>query len=230
MMLLCRSVSHLKFWKAVTSAALAAVLLLLLVLPGYGQSAAPTPAPTQADRPRIAVLLFQLGFTNPQWTQNWDISLGVTELIEEALFSAGRYRIVERRQIEQVLKEQGFGGSGSVDPATAAKVGRVLGVQRFVTGTVTQFDLKAAGGIAFPGAGVGLYRAQVDLTGRVIDTTNGEIVAIVRGSGKSEGILVLAQIQGVTFGGGAFRQSVLGKALDQAIQDLVSKLNGSMTQ
>jgi len=186
-------------------------------------------APPQPARSRIAILLFQLGFTNPKWEQTWDISLGVTELVEEALYSGGRYRIVERRQIEQVLKEQGFGSSGSVDAATAARIGRILGVQRLVMGSVNEFDLKGAAGFALPGLAVGLYQARVSLTSRIVDTSTAEIVAIVRGSGKAEGVVALAQIEGLTFGGGEFRQSVLGKALDQAIQDLVGKLNGSMS-
>ena len=188
---------------------------------------APRPEP-RPGRPRIAVLLFQLGFTNPQWAQSWDVSLGVTELVEAALHESGRYRIVERRQIEEILKEQGFGSSGSVSAATAAKIGRILGVQRLVMGTVNQLDLKAAGGIAIPGFLLGLYQAQVGLTSRVVDTSTAEIVAIVRGSGKSEGLVALAQLQGLAFGGGEFRQSILGKALDQSILDLVGKLNGSM--
>ena len=204
--------------------------------PSAGQKTAQAPAaattpstPAQPARARIALLPFQLGFTNPQWTQNWDVSLGVTELVEQALFESKRYRLVERRQIEQVLKEQGFGSSGSVNAGTAAKLGRILGVQRLVTGSINQFDLKAAGGLALPFVAVGLYQAQVTLTSRVINTSTGEIVAIVRGSGKAEGVVALAQIEGLTFGGGEFRQSVLGKALDQAIQDLVGKLNGLMS-
>lgn len=186
-------------------------------------------APPQPARARIAVLAFQLGFTNPKWEQTWDISIGVTELVEEALHKSGRYRIVERRQIEQVLREQGFGSGGSVDAATAAKIGRILGVQRLVMGSVNQFDLKGAAGIALPGLLVGLYQAQVNLTSRIVDTSTAEIVAIVRASGKAEGVAALAQIEGLAFGGGEFRQTVLGRALDQAIQDLVAKLNGSMS-
>ncbi|MDR7419596.1 MAG: CsgG/HfaB family protein [Armatimonadota bacterium] len=189
----------------------------------------PAAAATQTGRPRIAVLLFQLGITNPQWTQSWDIAIGVTDLVEEALHSSGRYRIIERRQIEQVLREQELGASGSVNAATAAKIGRILGVRHLVMGSVNQFDLRGAGGISLPGLGLGLYRAQVDLTSRVVDTSTAEIVAIVRGSGRADGTVVLAQLQGLTFGGGEFRQSVLGKALDQAIQELVVKLNGTMS-
>jgi curli biogenesis system outer membrane secretion channel CsgG len=173
-------------------------------------------------------MLFQLGFTNPKWEQTWDIAVGVTELVEEALHNSGRYRIIERRQIEQVLKEQGFGSSGSVDVATAAKAGRILGVQRLVMGSVSQFDLKTAGAVGLPGLGLGVYQAHVSLTGRVVDTSTAEIMTIVRGSGKADGVVVLAQLEGLTFGGGEFRHSVLGRALDQAIQDLVTKLNGSI--
>lgn len=183
------------------------------------------PAP---GRPRIALLPFQLGFTNPQWTQNWDVSLGVTELVEEALFNTRQYRLVERRQLEQVLREQGIGASGTIDPATAARAGRVLGVRCFVAGSVNQFDLKGAGGVSFPVVLVGLYQAQVQLTARIVDTTSAEIVAIVRSSGRSEGVLAIAQIQNVTFGGAEFRNSVLGKALDQAVAELVTKLGSTL--
>ena len=193
------------------------------------QTTPPSPQVSQL-RLRIAVLPFLLGFTNPQWNQSWDIGLGVTELIEEALFTSGRYRIVERRQLDQVLKEQGIGTSGSIDPATTARVGRVLGVQRFVTGTVNQFELTAIGGVALPGFGVGLYRTQVGLTGRVIDTNTAEIVAIVRGTGRSEGVLALAQIHNLTFGAAEFKGSVLGRALDQAIQELTSRLTAAIPQ
>lgn len=191
---------------------------------------AAAPVQPQPNRPRIALIPFQLGFTNPQFTQTWDVSLGVTELVEEALFSSGRYRLVERRQLEQVLREQGIGNSATIDPATAAKVGRVLGVRAFVTGSVNQLDLKAAGGVAIPGVLLGLYRAQVELTARVIDTSTAEIIAIVRGTGQAEGVIASAQIQNLTFGGAEFRNSVLGKALDQAVRELVTKLNAAMPQ
>ncbi len=192
-------------------------------------AAVPSQPQRSSARPRIAVLLFQLGYTNPKWQQNWDVALGVTELIEAALHESGRYRIVERRQIEEVLKEQGFGSSGSINAATAAKIGRILGVQRLVMGTVNQLDLKGAAGFALPHLLLGFYQAQAGLTGRVVDTSTAEILAIVRGSGKSEGMVALAQLGDLTFGGAEFQQSVLGKALNQAIDDLVGKLNGSMS-
>ena len=145
-------------------------------------------------------------------------------MVEEALFDTGRYRLVERCQLEQVLREQGIGLTGAIDAGTAATVGRVLGVQAFVTGTVNQFELTSAGGFSLPIIAVGLFRAQVGLTARVIDTNTAEILAIVRGNGKAEGTVAIAYLQGLAFGGGEFRNSVLGKALAQAVQELVSKI------
>jgi curli biogenesis system outer membrane secretion channel CsgG len=194
---------------------------------------APTPASSppaspETDRLRIAILPFQLGFTNPAWAQHWDISLGVTEIVEEALFRTGRYRVIERRAIDAVLREQGIGRTGAVDQATAARLGRILGVQALIAGTVNQFELKGAGGIALPIVAVALYQAQVQLTARVINVTTGEIMGIARGTGRAEGTMALAALQGVAFGGAEFSRTVLGRALDQAVEDLVTKLGQTL--
>ncbi|MDR7486166.1 MAG: CsgG/HfaB family protein [Armatimonadota bacterium] len=189
---------------------------------------APDASPAQPDRLRIAILPFQLGFTSPSWAQRWDISLGVTEIVEESLFRTGRYRVIERRALDAVLREQGIGRTGTVDQATAARLGRVLGVQALIAGTVNQFELKAAGGVALPVVAVALYQAQVQLTARVIDTTTGEIIGIARGTGKAEGTMALAVFQNVAFGGAEFSKTVLGRALDQAVEDLVMKLGQTL--
>ena len=45
--------------------------------------------------------------------------------------------LVTRENIDEVVKEVDFGQSGYVDPATAAEVGRILGVNAFVVGSIT---------------------------------------------------------------------------------------------
>ncbi len=196
------------------------------------------PTPTgREERLRVAVLRFQVATVDPRWTQLWDIGTGVTEMVEEALFNRGRYRLVERRQLEQVLREQGLGLTGAVDAATAARVGRVAGVQALIMGTVNQFDLSSAGGVVLPlplpvpiGIGVGVYRAQVALTARVVDANTAEILGIVRGNGRADGTVAMASLQVAAFGGGEFRNSVLGRALTQAIQDLVNNLDAGLSK
>jgi curli biogenesis system outer membrane secretion channel CsgG len=49
----------------------------------------------------------------------------------------GEFSVIERRQIETILAEQNMGASGLVDPATAARVGKLLGAPAVIVGSIT---------------------------------------------------------------------------------------------
>src|SRR5438477_3979275 len=49
-----------------------------------------------------------------------------TEFSENRQLSS-KFSVIERDKLALVLKEQGLGASGAVDPTTAAKVGKLLG-------------------------------------------------------------------------------------------------------
>ena len=53
---------------------------------------------------------------------------------------SGAFVVVEREQLAQVLREQGLGMTGAISPQTAAKAGKLLGLQALVTGKITDFD------------------------------------------------------------------------------------------
>ena len=57
---------------------------------------------------------------------------------EMHLLKAG-YSVVERRQISKLFNEQALDLTGSIDPATLRKLGKLLGVQAIVLGSVTDF-------------------------------------------------------------------------------------------
>ena len=44
------------------------------------------------------------------------------------------FSVIEREKLDLVMKEQGLGAAGALDPQSAAKVGRILGVKYIVTG------------------------------------------------------------------------------------------------
>src|SRR5262245_39272240 len=52
-----------------------------------------------------------------------------------------KFSVVERDKLALVLKEQGLGASGALDPATAAKVGKILGVKYIVAGGIDRFSI-----------------------------------------------------------------------------------------
>jgi hypothetical protein len=63
----------------------------------------------------------------------------VTDVFEKYLFLAG-YVLVERRQADQLLREGALNLSGAIDPADLRKIGRVLGVDALVMGSITDYS------------------------------------------------------------------------------------------
>jgi hypothetical protein len=55
-----------------------------------------------------------------------------TLLLERELLDAGGYRIIERKQLKQILNEQKFATSDLIDTETACEIGRVAGVDGVV--------------------------------------------------------------------------------------------------
>jgi TolB-like protein len=60
----------------------------------------------------------------------------IAELLISELFRTGRYEIVERKHLSTVLEQHRLNMTGLVDESTARRVGKLLGVDFIVTGTV----------------------------------------------------------------------------------------------
>src|ERR1044071_6831813 len=109
-------------------------LMLLLGLTGaaYGQ-----------QKKRVAVLGFDADAVRSSAAASvgsgQDVGVALSDVVVKELLKGGTYTVIDGRAIDQVLKEQNLSNSSRVDPKTAAAVGRVLGVQAIVMGSVTQF-------------------------------------------------------------------------------------------
>lgn len=75
-----------------------------------------------------------------------DIALGhgIAALLAVDLGSSARLTIVERLQLDALLRELELGQSGRVDPGTAPRVGRLLGARQIVLGDL---DLRSRGSL-----------------------------------------------------------------------------------
>ena len=60
----------------------------------------------------------------------------LTNRLNDELFNFGKFTVIERAQIEPVLKEQGFQQSGCVSSECAVEAGKLLGVDQIVTGSI----------------------------------------------------------------------------------------------
>src|SRR5262245_13110231 len=89
-----------------------------------------------AARPTVALLDFDYGSINHWWSGNEDIGKGIADLIVDGLVEDGSFRVIERKRIDAILKEQNFNDSDRVDPsAKAAKIGKALGVKYLIVGS-----------------------------------------------------------------------------------------------
>jgi hypothetical protein len=55
------------------------------------------------------------------------------------LVQTGKYRIVERKDLDIIRREQNFQLSGDVDDATAVSIGRMAGAKMVITGTILPY-------------------------------------------------------------------------------------------
>ena len=151
-------------------------------------------------RSRIAVLDFDLADTSGNSAYSGLFAgtgpaRGIGDLLTNRLVQSGRYTVIERTRIDEVLREQNFGQSGRVDASTAAEIGRILGVELVVIGSITRFntgdgETGGSGCIRVPvigcvGGRVRNHNVEVELTARLVNTTTAEIVAAAEGSGKA---------------------------------------------
>lgn len=210
-------------------------------------------APLAAQQPqkhRVAVLDFQYGAVmssvQSMFGTTQDVGRGISDLLIDRLVNDGTYSVIERNALDKVLKEQNFSNSDRADPNTAAKIGRVLGVDAIIVGDITQFgrdDRHTNLGGAMSrwskyGLGdVGTHKAKavVAITARLIDVNTGEILASATGTGESKrsGMNLLGG-GGDWKGGGSgnldmgssnFQQTILGEAVKGAVDQLATHLD-----
>ena len=130
---------------------------------------------------RIAVINFQ---NNSSWTW-WGDQLGgaAADEVVTQLVKTGKFSVIERAQLEAILAEQRIGQTGLVNPATAARVGQLLGAQLIMTGSITQFSIERTQ-LGYRGIGGAYSKAESRLDARVIDTTTGEVLLAADGAGS----------------------------------------------
>jgi hypothetical protein len=83
-----------------------------------------------AAKPNIAVM--ELGGNNVDPS---DLA-GLTNRLRSELFKIGAYTVLERSEMDEVLKEQGFQQTGCVAAECAVQAGQVMGVEKMVVGSV----------------------------------------------------------------------------------------------
>lgn len=156
---------------------------------------------------------------------------GISNLLTNELVKDGTYILIERSQIDKVLSEQNLGQSGRIEPSTAAQIGRVLGVDAVLIGSITEFNVTdssqsgSLGGFFGLGGNRKKQNANVNLTARVVSTATGQILTSAEGKGVADKSTGGGTILGI--GGGTQADNtdqLLSAASNQAVENLVKEL------
>ncbi len=203
----------------------------------------------QAQKKRVAVMNFDYAAVTTNVTQlfgtNQDIGKGIADMIVDRLVNSGAYSVIERKELDKIIAEQNFSNSDRADPASAAKIARILGVEAIIIGSITQFGrddkktnigagLSTLGRFGIGGASHSNATAVVQLTSRMIDTSTAEILATAAGNGTASrsgtGILGSGGNWDGAGGGGLdmrssnFGATILGEATNKAVDEISKQL------
>jgi len=205
-------------------------------------------------KPRIAVMNFDYAtvrdVSSSIFGTDVDVGKGITDLLVEKLVNGGTFSVIERKALDTIISEQNLSNSDRFDSNSAAKIGRLLGVDAIVTGSITQFgrDDKSTniGGGAVSGitrrfgvGGVGKResKAAVGITARIVNIDTGEILSVATGKGESKrsGTTLLgAGGSSETAAGGVvdmrssnFANTILGEAVGQAVTAVAADLQSN---
>ena len=207
-------------------------------------------AQSAAPKKRVAILDFdsvagsvpanpylQTAAANPGKTA---ADLLVNKLVEDKACS-----VIERTAIEKLLTEQNLSNSDRSDPLTAAKLGKIFGVDAIVLGSITRYDrddqTSNGSGVSLGGFGSRTPKTKHDIkavaqiSARIISTDTAEVLAVAQGSGEIERKmttssspgLVISRAAGV-LGGGLANDPLLSEALQQAVMKLASDVEGKL--
>ncbi|HWF48545.1 MAG TPA: CsgG/HfaB family protein [Bryobacteraceae bacterium] len=212
---------------------------------------APAQKPPAPQKRRVAVMRFGYGTVRSSvqaiFGTDSDVGKGISDMAIDHLLKDGTYRVIDREMLDKLIQEQNFSNSDRADPSTAAKIGRLLGVDTMVVGDVTQFgrddhNTSAAGALGswdhygISRLGMKKAKAVVAITARMIDVSTGEVLASESGRGTSQrsGTSLLGAGGGDGGGGGGgmsmsssnFAQTILGEAVTEAISTLCTALDG----
>jgi len=211
-------------WRLPSSAFLLALGLGFMLLPAKAQE------PRQL---RVAVLDFDYATvsneTSALFGSSIDVGRGIGDLLTNDLIKDGTFSIVGQEALERSMAEEDFSDYDRNDPATAVKLGKLLGVDAVIIGEVTQFDA----GIQSDDSGTGLpdSKAHFRLEARIINVETGQIQCVAEGAGESSGSSAILSHgwQGwardnVNFASNDFQQTVMGRAIRGAVDQLSGNL------
>jgi curli biogenesis system outer membrane secretion channel CsgG len=155
------------------------------------------------------------------------LGTSASDILITQLAKSGKFIVVERDKMDKLMAEQKLGMSGAIDPNTAAQVGKILGLNAIVTGSISQFGEDTEGSeYLITQSKSQVVKCTVDI--RVVDAETGQVLYADSGSGLATkhtgGVLGLGTRAGYdeTLEGDALRAAIV-KFTDNIVAQVEKK-------
>ncbi len=118
----------------------------------------PPPPPPIVPRKKISIAVIKFKSLNQE---AHEISLGdlVSETFTSALVNSSAFKIIEREQLDKVIKEMEMSKTGFIDTTDAVEIGKILHADAIITGSVA------------------LLAGQIQLNARIIDIESAYVIS-----------------------------------------------------
>jgi curli biogenesis system outer membrane secretion channel CsgG len=212
-------------------------LALILSSPVLAHAATAPPAPERhwtGLKKTVAVESFQAGDS----TGGATTGEGLAAMLGAALAEDGRFVVVERAAFQAIQNEQLLAAGNATTVEGAPQRGQLLGASYIVRGTVTKYDPNHGssglnvGGLPLTGAlGLKKTSSYIELSLRVIDTTTGEVISVVKADGlaSSHDVSVSATARnGQTISSDNFKNTPIAHAAEAAIKRAIGQIETGM--
>jgi TolB-like protein len=125
---------------------------------------------------RVAVIDFESIGDDP------NIGRGVTEIVRTELIKTGNYEVVERALLNKIIEEQRFQLSDLVDPSKAVELGKLLGADLILTGSVVKIGTSYTINARFIDVKTGMAKRAEAIRGNEINELtymSGQLIGIL---------------------------------------------------
>lgn len=183
------------------------------------------------ERPLVAVVSFE---NRVRFPLDWQLGDGIAEILADALYRSGRFRVLDRGDLDDVLLEQELQATGKTREEESVATGRLRNAHYLIKGVITEFTHVSVSGIDL---GIGSLRiggggnhAIVNLVLKVTEVESGEIVytRVAEGNAYAGDIEFRATYDNIALGGRRFYQTPLGAALREALDEAVGGIEDSI--
>lgn len=185
----------------------------------------------------VGVMEFENRAPNPHVAE-WRIGTGMADQLVTALVQAGRFNVLERERLQQIMKEQDFAQTDRAAEGEFAQTGQLLRCQYLIRGVITEFQYeegRQGSGVRTPwgvtiGGSASYGYVAVDL--RMIDTSTGQIVSAVKAEGRAQGQWVNFSVSqaGWGFGSSNFAKTPIGQAVRACIEHAVKQISDALSK